>query len=114
MPSRICPCLGCTEHSGSCPTITTGGRCHPCSTALNRARGTSTQRGYDASHRAERLRLARQLQRHGHLTCARCGGTITTDDAWDLGHNDERTAWTGPEHANACNRSAGGARAHLP
>lgn len=107
MTSRICPCRGCTHHAGSCPTITKGGRCLPCGTALNAARGTRQQRGYDATHDTERRRWARIIRRRP-IACARgCGTLIHHGDDWDLGHNDERTAWTGPE-CRPCNRGAGG------
>ena len=67
--------------------------------------GTRQQRGYHAAHDRERARLAPIVAR-GLTRCARCGQTITPGEPWDLGHNDDRTGWTGPEHAS-CNRSAG-------
>lgn len=67
--------------------------------------GTRQQRGYHAAHDHERARLAPIVAR-GHTTCARCGQPIQPGTPWDLGHTDDRTAWTGPEHAT-CNRSAG-------
>ena len=70
-------------------------------------RGTTTQRGYGTAHRRERKRWEPRVNA-GQADCARCGEPIKPDDAWDLGHTDDRTAWTGPEHAGRCNRSAGG------
>ena len=62
---------------------------------------------YGPGHKRERRRWSYILSQEGVLPCARCQGPIHHGDAWDLGHNDERTAWTGPEHVS-CNRSAGG------
>lgn len=72
-------------------------------------KGTTDERGYDARHQAERKRHAPTVKA-GHATCARCSRPIDPDEPWDLGHTDDRTAWTGPEH-RACNRSAGGKNA---
>jgi 5-methylcytosine-specific restriction protein A len=47
---RVCPCTRCAAHEGTCPTITTGGRCAPCRTRADAARGTARQRGYDQAH----------------------------------------------------------------
>ena len=49
----------------------------------------------------------------GQVPCARCGLLIEPGEQWDLGHDDnDRTKYNGPEHANRCNRSAGGRKAH--
>lgn len=69
------------------------------------ARRTTTARGYDAKHKAERKRLAPAVAR-GDYSCARCGEPIEPGQPWDLGHTDDRTGWTGPEHEH-CNRSDG-------
>lgn len=70
-------------------------------------RGSSTQRGYGAAHRAMRRQWQDTLDAGHTVTCARCGKRIYAGEAWDLGHTDDRKAWTGPEHPR-CNRRAGG------
>ena len=70
-------------------------------------RGTTGQRGYGLKHKLERLKWARKVDA-GLVDCVRCGQPIEPGRPWDLGHDDERTTWTGPEHA-VCNRRAGGA-----
>jgi hypothetical protein len=73
--------------------------------------GTTGSRGYGLSHKAERARWSRKVDA-GVVDCARCAQPIEPGRPWDLGHNDERTAWTGPEH-RSCNRKAGGANGAL-
>ncbi len=68
--------------------------------------GTTTERGYDTRHQAERERW-RPTVEAGHASCARCNEPIAPDQPWDLGHTDDRTGWTGPECV-PCNRAAGG------
>jgi hypothetical protein len=76
---------------------------------------TTTERGYGASHRAQRRRWQAKLEHQptpcvctGH--CGRhhgpCSTILTNQVPWDLGHNDDRTAWVGPECV-PCNRAAG-------
>jgi hypothetical protein len=72
---------------------------------MPRTNGTTTQRGYDAKHKAERKRLEPIVARGG-IACARCGEPIVPPEPWDLGHTDDRTGWTGPEHRD-CNRADG-------
>ena len=68
---------------------------------------STTQRGYGADHQQLRKRYWAPKVRAGNIDCARCGQRIAPGQPWDLGHTDDRSAWTGPEHAS-CNRSAGG------
>ena len=41
----------------------------------------------------------------------RCRLPVTRGQAWDLGHNDRRDGYNGPEHAS-CNRKAGAANSN--
>lgn len=68
--------------------------------------GTTGQRGYGLKHKTERKRWEPHVDA-GLVDCARCGDPIEPGRPWDLGHNDDRTDWTGPEHLT-CNRRAGG------
>lgn len=98
----------CTQRG--CPTILTDGntRCPQHRAETNRARGTTTQRGYGTPHKAERARWATILTQQP-TPCARCGTPIHPGEPFDLGHTEDRTTWTGPEHTT-CNRSEGGKR----
>jgi hypothetical protein len=63
------------------------------------------RRGYDHRHDQQRERWRPKVDA-GLVDCARCLKPIRAGQPWDLGHTDDRTAWTGPEHAS-CNRRAG-------
>jgi hypothetical protein len=81
---------------------------------VSRYTGTTAQRGYGASHQALRKQLLARW-RPGD-PCARCGqpmlyrwmtdGSGRRTSAIDLGHTDDRTAYTGLEH-RSCNRRDG-------
>lgn len=76
--------------------------------------GKTTARGYGAAHQKLAARLLAQW--HPGQPCARCGQPMWQRwtrtpagrrvSAIELGHTDDRTAYTGLEHAH-CNRSAG-------
>lgn len=102
--SKVCPKPGCPEIIPR-----TERYCPDHEREYEQQRGSASARGYDAEHR----RLRREWERKGVVgrPCARCKKPILAHQAWDLGHTDDRKAWTGPEHA-ACNRSAGGRAAH--
>lgn len=68
-------------------------------------RDGTTARGYGAAHRRERKRWD-HIVRAGNAVCARCREPIAPDEPYDLGHTEDRTTWSGPEH-RSCNRSAG-------
>jgi hypothetical protein len=69
-------------------------------------RGSTAVRGYGADHQRERERWRPKVAA-GLVDCARCHQPIEPERPWDLGHNDTRTGWSGPEH-RVCNRRAGG------
>jgi hypothetical protein len=98
--NRTCPNLRpCPEHQR----------------AAERARGTRQQRGYDKAHDSLREDWRPKVERGGvHCmarVCVMPARLILLGQAWDLGHTEDRTKWTGPEHAK-CNRSAGGKASH--
>jgi len=68
--------------------------------------GSTSARGYDERHKQTRRDLE-PVVATGTVRCPRCRRLIAPDDVWDLGHTDDRTGYTGPEHAS-CNRIAGG------
>ena len=70
----------------------------------------TTARGYGSQHQAERKRWE-PIVEAGEATCARCHKPLAPNEPFDLGHNDDRTEWTGPEHVK-CNRSAGAKNAN--
>lgn len=70
--------------------------------------GSSSARGYGAAHQALRERW-RPVVEAGGVTCHRCQRLIPAGAPWDLGHTEDRRAYTGPEHRH-CNRSEGATR----
>ena len=90
-----------------CPELikagTRDGRCTTHRRAKNRARGSSTQRGYGTQHQKLRAHWQRRLDNGEPIQCWRCGQPINPD-AWDLGHTDSRTGYAGPE-CRPCNRA---------
>jgi hypothetical protein len=79
--------------------------------------GSTTARGYGADHKAVREHW-RPTVEAGYAMChaTRClededgrGRAIPPGARWDLGHTEDRSAWTGPEHQR-CNRADGGRR----
>jgi hypothetical protein len=103
------PCL-------DCGTLSDKARCPACRGRRNRERdarrGSSTARGYDHKHEQTRESWQPHVNA-GQVTCWRCNEPIEPGEPWDLGHDDhDRTITRGPEHANRCNRSAGGRAAH--
>jgi len=73
--------------------------------------GNTTTKGYGIAHQRERQRWALRVDA-GLVDCFRCHQPIEPGRPWDLGHTDDRTTWTGPEHLS-CNRKAGGSNGAL-
>lgn len=102
---RICPKPGC-------PNVVARRYCADHDREYEATRGTSTQRGYGSRHQSMRAKVKPAVDA-GLVDCWRCGQRIQAGEAWDLGHDDaDRSVYRGPEHANQCNRSAAGRKAH--
>ena len=91
-----------------CPRLIPEGQryCAEHATAHETARGTPTQRGYGTTHRRIRSQWQQLINLGTIPICPRCKQPITPAQQWDLGHNDKRNGYNGPEHAH-CNRQAG-------
>lgn len=78
-------------------------------------RAGTTDRGYGSAHQRERAKwvpvIASGNGRCHAITCMMPTRWIPPGSPWDLGHNEQRTRWTGPEHRR-CNRADGGRRRH--
>jgi hypothetical protein len=68
--------------------------------------GSTSGRGYDGRHKAQRKRWSR-IVKSGQAACCRCGEWIVPGQPWDLDHEDDRSGYKGAAH-RACNRSVGG------
>ncbi len=69
---------------------------------------STTERGYGTEHQAVRKVWVEWMAEHGGVDCHAkvCFAEtryIDPDEPWDLGHTEDRTDWTGPEH-RYCNR----------
>jgi hypothetical protein len=64
------------------------------------------KRVYGREHRALRAQWAPHVDAGG-VACARCGKRIKPGTPWDLGHSDDWSRYTGPEHER-CNAAAAG------
>jgi 5-methylcytosine-specific restriction protein A len=74
---KVCSCVRCDAHEGSCPEIVAAGRCTACDTAADKRRGTSADRGYGTTHRNQFRRAV--LRRDPICVC--------TDTAKTEAHN---------------------------
>lgn len=111
MAGRRCP--GTTEVDGrrrACPRILTRGerRCTEHAREYEARRGSPSERGYDAQHRALRARWQVRIDNGEVVRCATCSVQLL-GRAWDLGHETDRTRYRGPE-CIPCNRGDGGKR----
>jgi hypothetical protein len=75
--------------------------------------GTTSERGYGPDHQRERERWRPYVERgetYCHAAvCLMASRWIAPGTRWHLGHNTDRTAWTGPEHER-CNVTDGAIR----
>lgn len=93
-----------------CPAIPAAGLCTTHAREADKARGTSTERGYGTAHINARKAMARQVAT-GNARCARCNEFLKPGSDWHLDHTDDRTGYLGASCAR-CNLSAASKAAH--
>jgi hypothetical protein len=64
-------------------------------------RGTTTERGYGASHLRERRKVEREVKA-GNAFCSECGRWIAPTAKWHLAHDHRNGGYAGAAHAT-CN-----------
>lgn len=103
--------MAATRRCPRCPRLIPAGTryCPTHAREYEAKRGTSTQRGYDHTHRRQAEGWRARVRAGQLVTCWRCGKPITDPNDLDLGHDDnDRSIIRGPEHARGCSRSAAG------
>lgn len=101
MAKRVCLETGC-------PTLTDRTRCPEHERERDRARGSSTERGYGTEHRKLRAQLAPAAI---GTNCHFCGKPMLSSQSLALDHTEDRTGYRGIVHL-ACNAADGGRRSH--
>ena len=80
---------------------------------MARTRPTTAQRGYGPDHEKRRAQLEPLVDAGAawcmETICKKPTRWIRPGTAWDLAHNDAKTDYKGPAHAE-CNRADGGRR----
>ncbi len=89
-----------------CGTITKSRRCKDHTRELDRARGTTAERGYGAKHRKTR---AASLPDAIGKPCHFCGELMLAGQPLALDHTEDRTGYRGIVHLT-CNAADGGRR----
>lgn len=82
-----------------CPELTKTTRCPAHTKTKDKARGSSTRRGYGSKHQRLRAEWQARIDAGKHVYCWRCKTKrITGTTPWHLGHDDhDRTKYMGPE-----------------
>lgn len=90
-----------------CPIIGDTTRCVEHARMRDKARGSSSARGYGDAHQALRAGYQRRMDQGEKFSCWRCGDPIDPQ-RWHLGHDDhDRTVYRGPE-CTPCNLATRG------
>lgn len=103
MSKRVCLEPGCPELIDAGST-----RCAEHERTRDKARGTSTDRGYGSRHQRLRADLAPKAI---GKTCHLCGKPMLADQPLALDHTEDRTGYRGMVHLS-CNAADGGRRSH--
>ncbi len=103
----------CATHG--CGALVPAGtaRCPVHARAKDKARGTTTERGYGSTHVALRAAYQARMDKGQRYSCWRCGRPIDPK-SWHLGHCDsDRGKYHGPE-CTPCNTATSGRAGRCP
>ena len=107
MATRVC--RDCRTIYNPSTTGARSGRCPNCARLADRARGTTTQRGYGAQHQRRRATIQAAIDAGTPIHCWRCGKRIT-GRRWALDHAEDRATYRGPACEQCNGHLAGRAR----
>lgn len=96
--------------SSTCPAMLPAGvrYCPAHAVAYEQRRGTRQQRGYGSEHDRRRAAIVDRIRSGTLVFCVTCGVQLA-ESAFDLGHDEDRRRYLGPQ-CLPCNRGAGGRR----